>query len=494
MPFSFFAGSCNDSSSDPIPSAPRWQSRRIWQAALLPVLLLVAITLLPIRAQARRLLAPTIRALLGNGIGELASDPLFLWMGTDAGLSRIALDAVDSGDWTTFTSTDGLAGTNITALAIANGEVWVAAGHDSAAGQTEVSDGISVTRNGGQTWETFRPERAFGLANTVWDLAVTGGAVWAATWNAFGDFDTGLIRSTNGGQTWQAINPNTNPQGEFTFSVLADGPRVWVGTAGGLSRTSDNGLNWSVATTADGLTGNWVFSIERQVIGSDTTLWAANWPGGTNEHYGVVFSRDGGVNWTAVDTLANVQAVDFSFSDSTVWAATLAGLWMSENAGRTWQRFDTGDGLADVEAVSVHALGDTVWVGSGQNGLSVSFNRGASWAVTRTSVPTVALGEPARADTVQTYAFPNPFSPVHHGVTRIRYSLSGTDDVSIEVFDLANTPVKNLLSLSPRAAGEQFVPWDGKNGRNVRVANGVYFYRIFTRSGRHAEGKIIVLD
>lgn len=494
MPFPFFPGSCNHSSSDVIPSPPTQRCRRIWQASVLLGLFLITVFFLPMRAESRRFLAPSIRALLGNGIGELASDGLSLWMGTDAGLSRIALDAVDSGDWTTFTPTDGLAGSNITALAVGNGEVWIAAGHDSAAGQTEVSDGISVTRNGGQTWETFRPERAFGLANTVWDLAVTTGAVWAATWNAFGNFDTGLIRSTNGGQTWQAINPNTNPQGEFTFAVVADGPRVWVGTAAGLSRSNDNGLNWSVTTTANGLTGNWVFAIQPQVIGTDTTLWAANWPAGTGEQYGVAASHDGGVSWTAVDTLRDVQAVDFSFSDSTVWAATLDGLWMSPNAGQSWQRFDTDDGLADVEAVSVHTLGDTVWVGSGQNGLSVSFNRGASWAVTRASVPTVTLGDPARADTIQTYAFPNPFSPVHHGVTRIRYSLSGTDDVSVEVFDLANSPVKTLLSHSPRAAGEQFVPWDGRNGRNMRVANGVYFYRIFTRSGRHAEGKIIVLD
>ncbi|MBM3265490.1 MAG: hypothetical protein FJY97_19005, partial [candidate division Zixibacteria bacterium] len=157
------------------------------------------------RVQARRFFAPSIRALLGNGIGELGADETYLWAGTDAGISRIALNDFESGDWTTFTPSDGVAGVNITAMAVGQSAVWVAAGHDSAAGQTEVSDGISVTRDKGQTWQTFRPERATGLANTVWGLAITPGTVWAAAWNAFGNFDTGLLRTTDNGVTWQPV-------------------------------------------------------------------------------------------------------------------------------------------------------------------------------------------------------------------------------------------------------------------------------------------------
>ena len=403
---------------------------------------------------ARNLLAPSIRALLGNGIGELGTDGQYLWAGTDAGVSRLSLFALESGDWTTFTAADGLGADNITTMAVGNGEVWVAAAHDSSVMQSEVGDGISVTRDGGQTWETFRPERAFGLANTVWGLAVTPHAVWAAAWNAFGLFDSGLIRSKDGGQTWESFTPNPRDNGEFTFTVVADEPRVWVGTAGGIARSVDDGVTWTVADTADGLTGNWVFALDVQQVNGDSILWAGSWPSVAGKRYGVVRSFDDGATWTAIDNFMDIQVIDFAFVDSTVWVASFDGLWTSPDAGTTWQRFDEQDGLAEGETVSVHALGDTVWVGSSSNGLSTTTNAGAAWSVTRASFPTVALGAPAQTDTIQTYAFPNPFSPVNHGVVRIRFSLSTSADVTVDIYDVANQRVKTLLANQPRTAGE----------------------------------------
>ena len=446
------------------------------------------------QVNAIRLLAPSVRALIGNGISELGSDNQYLWMGTDAGLSRIELDNFDSGDWITFTTDDGISGNNITAMAIGSGEVWMAAAHDSSVMQSEVGDGISVTRDGGESWTTFRPERGAGLANTVWGLAVTPNAVWAAAWNAFGVFDSGLIRSRDAGLTWEAIKANNNPQGEFTFSVQADGPRIWVGTAGGISRSTDDGITWTVATTAEGLTGNWVFAMDTQVIQGDSTIWAGSWPSGANEQFGVVRSADGGQTWTPVDTFTNIQAIDFAFVDSTAWIATRDGLWTSSDAGEQWRQLTQTDGIASDDLASVHALGDTVWTGSAQDGLSTTFNRGQSWALSRTSLPTVPLGQNAVASALPTYAFPNPFSPINHGAVRIRYSLDGPDNVTVEIFDVANQKVRRLLNDQGQSTGEQIVPWDGRNGRNLRVANGVYLYRVSTRAGLQAFGKIIILD
>lgn len=465
------------------------------RSAFMCGLLALTLTLfVPLDGRATDLRAPSVRALLGNGIGKIMSDGLFLWVGTDAGVGRILLLAFDSGDWTTFTREDGLSGDGITAMAVGHGEVWTASARDSSVMQSEVGEGISVTRDRGQTWTTFRPERAFGLGNTVWGLAVTPGAVWAATWNAFGFFDTGLIRSRDRGESWEPVNPNTRPNGEFTFSVVADGPRVWVGTAGGVSRSADDGATWAVADTAQGLTGNWVFAMDVQVVNGDSVLWAGSWPAGPGQRYGVARSADGGATWSAIDTLMDIQAVDFAFVDSTAWVATLDGLWRSRDSGATWRRFGEADGLGSDAFAAVHARGDTVWAGTSRDGLSASFDAGASWQTARASFPTAALGAPARADTIQTYAFPNPFSPINHGVVRIRYSLSAPADVTVEVFDIASQRVATLLDRQPQTAGEQFVPWDGKNGRHTRVANGVYFYRIQTRDGLHAFGKIVVLD
>lgn len=467
---------------------------------LCSLLVVLAIVAALGNAQAIKFAAPSVRALLGNGIGELATDDQYLWAGTDAGVSRISLNApltgysADSGDWTTFTRQDGIGGDNITAMAVGYGEIWIAAAHDSSVMQSEVSDGITVSRDGGQTWQHFSPARGFGLANTVWGLAVTPDAVWAAAWNAFGLFDSGLIRSRDGGQTWQSLVPNPNPNGEFSFTVLADGPRVWVGTAGGVAHSEDDGISWSVATTDDGLTGNWVFALDVQVVNGDSLFWAGSWPSGVDERYGVVRSVDAGATWTEIDTLADIQAIDFAFSDSQILVATFDGLWSSSDGGDSWLRQDEDDGLAEGEAVSVHVLDEKVWVGSSQNGLSLSTDRGTSWRNIQASFPTAALGRHARADTIATYAFPNPFSPVNHGSVRIRYSLTSATDVTVDLYDAAYKKVATLISSVPGSPGEQFVAWNGRNDRNVRVANGVYLYEISTRSGLNAYGKIVVLD
>lgn len=443
---------------------------------------------------ARERFAPSVRALLGNGIGSLASDSLFLWAGTDAGVSKLPRQAVESGDWTTYTVKDGLGGNSISALAVGRGDVWVAAAHDSAARTSEVSDGISVTRDGGRTWTTVTPARGFGLGNTVWHLAVTPDAVWAACWNAFGRFDSGLIRSRDGGVTWESFVPNPFTNGEYTFSVVVDSARVWAGTAGGIGRSEDDGATWAVSTVANGLTGNWAYTLGIQRLGGRRIVWAAAWPADAGQRYGVVRSFNDGVSWTPVPEFNDVQAVDFTFADSTVWVATLTGLWKSANAGATWTRFGKGDGLAETETIAVHAIGDTVWAGTAESGLSATTNGGATWHVIRTSFPTAALGTPARADTIPTYAFPNPFSPLRHDFVRIRYSLSASTDVTVAVYDVADQLVATIVNGQPRDPGEQVEAWDGKNGRGARVANGVYLYRIQTRTGLHAYGKIVVLD
>jgi hypothetical protein len=68
---------------------------------------------------------------------------------------------------------------------------------------------------------------------------------------------------------------------------------------------------------------------------------------------------------------------------------------------------------------------------------------------------------------------PNPFNPM----TTIRYSLPEASDVSLVVYDAAGHRVRTLVggSMPP---GNHEVPWDGVDDDGVRVASGVYFYRL----------------
>ncbi|HEX7878604.1 MAG TPA: BsuPI-related putative proteinase inhibitor [Candidatus Eisenbacteria bacterium] len=71
---------------------------------------------------------------------------------------------------------------------------------------------------------------------------------------------------------------------------------------------------------------------------------------------------------------------------------------------------------------------------------------------------------------------PNPFKPQ----TTIQYRLLAPADVSVQVYDLNGRLVRTLISAVHQPAGEQFLPWDGKDETGVEASGGVYFYRVWT--------------
>ncbi|MFQ5605035.1 MAG: fibronectin type III domain-containing protein [bacterium] len=78
------------------------------------------------------------------------------------------------------------------------------------------------------------------------------------------------------------------------------------------------------------------------------------------------------------------------------------------------------------------------------------------------------------------YNFPNPFKP-NLERTRIRYELSRPQNVTIDIFNVNNEPVKTLVKNKLKRAGEHTEDvWDGKNSKGEVVAIGVYFCRIVT--------------
>ncbi len=85
---------------------------------------------------------------------------------------------------------------------------------------------------------------------------------------------------------------------------------------------------------------------------------------------------------------------------------------------------------------------------------------------------------------------PNPFQ----AATVISFSVpEGTSrgsDVSLGVYDLQGRLVRSLLGTSP-GPGAHSVSWDGRNSSGVRVAPGVYLYRL--RSGSKAVAKKMTL-
>ncbi len=91
------------------------------------------------------------------------------------------------------------------------------------------------------------------------------------------------------------------------------------------------------------------------------------------------------------------------------------------------------------------------------------------------------------------YAYPNPFNPEIESVN-FRFRLARDGSVTVKVYDVSSTLVNTINTGSPMVAGEELqVTWNGRNGRGIAVANGVYFYVIESGSGGRAVGKVAVL-
>jgi len=290
------------------------------------------------------------------------------------------------------------------------------------------------------------------------------------------------------------------------FSVLVDGSgTIWAGTAGGVNRSTDGGSTWQrfkTDGTGGSLTGNWVISIEEQEhAGGERSIWMATWNtgdvgGGGGGQFGVTVTHDGGDSFE--QALLGERIYDFAFDGNTVYAAGDNGLFVSEDAGRTWtsiNRFrDSSDPRRIVRpGASVYTAGiteDALWVGTA-DGLLRTTNEGLSWRIFRTEIPLHPDEPSAAVPEVDVFAYPNPFSPGADRFIRIRYELDRAAGIRIRVFDYGMNLVREIVDDAPAGTSESV--WDGTDSGGARVANGTYFYEVSAGDDLF-RGKILVIE
>ena len=69
--------------------------------------------------------------------------------------------------------------------------------------------------------------------------------------------------------------------------------------------------------------------------------------------------------------------------------------------------------------------------------------------------------------------YPNPFNPS----TTIRFALPRESNVKLVVYDMTGAVVKTVLN-DVLGAGNKETVWDGTNNSGVKVATGMYIYRL----------------
>ncbi len=466
-------------------------------------------------------LLQTGEGLNSNAIVEIKTLGSTLLLGTSKGL---AISENLGRTWRMVTHEDGIGRGSVTAIAAKATEtdtvIWVATSHDTvvAEGTLNAGGGLAVSKDFGRTWQHVPQPGPTPVQNITFDIALhDDGSVWITS------FGGGTRRSFDDGLSWEVVTPDTFVFDAFcnlnhrSFSVLSANGVLWVGTAGAVNKSTDDGETWVNFThqnQENPISGNFVVALGSQQYGGREYIYAATiqvtdtelagctdfpFPGSPDQYRAVSVSDDGGYSWYTA--LEGVFPHNFAFDDSVAYAATDKGLFKSLDFGRTWARYpeiyDSEKDILylseDVFTVAVtpdHAL----WVG-GPDGLAVTRDDGRTWSIIRGSSP------PGRDGEKRTYAYPSPFSPLRHnlsggdGFIRFQYNTINDTRVTVRVYDFAMDKVAEVVSGKPRnGGGEFFELWNGRNDRGELVANGVYFYSIELEGDTVLWGKFMVMN
>ena len=492
--------------------------------------------------------------LASNSVIDIVPLGSDLWFGTGQGLNQLHLE---SGGWTTISESDGIGHGGVSALAVNDTIIWIATAYseNTAYGIKSAGGGIGFSRDQGVNWIWMpQPVDSAGITayhptttniqNVTYDITLSDSAVWIVSYG--GGLRKLTYENINQGQyNWQVVPPDTMPFWALNnynhrgFSAAYDGASLWVGTAQGINRSVDEGQTWGhythTSAASGNITGNFVTALAAQTWNGVNRLWAATWKAeGGSEYYGISVTDNGGLTWQAalsdssyssddgttwqtvspgalppaatvylVDTYGNLKVHNFGFQDSLVWAAADRGLWLSRNQGQTWSNWaesneildpTLGEQLRPTDFYAVAGSGDSLWIGT-DDGVAKGWPEagGFTWRIHRAYTPAGVSGEP------DTYAYPNPFSPVRGHLTRIQVPAAAPAEASYTIYNFAmEKAFESSGTLLPGSgtgdmAGYGTLVWDGRNAQGKIVANGTYFYRVKV-GGKSYWGKVMVLD
>jgi hypothetical protein len=320
-------------------------------------------------------------------------------------------------------------------------------------------------------------------------------------------------RSLDRGQTWEVITTDGLPFGALAyvnhrgFSATIDtSNNIWIGTAGGISKSTDGGQTWERFTHTnqnDPISGNFVIGLFNNPY--DNSVWATTVRAlGETEFNAISATANGGLSWTIhlQEELSDGTFPRYvAFHDSAVYVATEKGVYKTIDGGATWllipaiRDAQSGEGLFTSTFYSVATSPATapfhrLWVGS-LDGLATTANNGYDWMVFRSFISTRERTDPA------VYAYPNPYSPLHSDrPCRFQFDIAQAGEAVIDIYNFAMEKVNTLRGQvsDPQSGGsDRSLNWDGKDNNGRMVDNGVYFFRA-NISGKVTWGKIAIIN
>ncbi|MEL6820966.1 MAG: hypothetical protein AAFP70_04325 [Calditrichota bacterium] len=232
-----------------------------------------------------------------------------VWITSFGGGVRRSLDRgqsweVKTTDGKPFSALDELNHRGFSATIDTSGNVWIG-----------TVDGISKTADGGVTWERYRHDNqsqpisadwAIGLWHNPWD-----NSIWSTTIRSVDTTETnGVSRTKNGGLTWDTYLTEELSDGTFARYVAFYDSALYVSTEKGVYKSIDDGNTWFLfPMITDNVSGE---SINTSVFYSAATSPAASpnhrlWVGSLD---GMASTANNGFDWTVFRGFVSTRDAD----------------------------------------------------------------------------------------------------------------------------------------------------------------------------------------
>lgn len=208
--------------------------------------------------------------------------------------------------------------------------------------------------------------------NQIRGLYKDGSTLYAASGSA-------VSKSTDGGDTWSYVS-----LGAVANAIFVSGNTVYVSTNGGTYVSTDGGLTYPGAVVIPGGAGN----LHRDIVGNPVSGLIAIAIEGSPD--GVAISTDNGANWTLKTSADGLAATGFDDmwidSNDNLYIGQGSSVSISTDNGNTWINKPTpisaGDGNVAVDSTGRIYAG---FGGAGGEGVAISTDGGDNWLVKGTA-------------------------------------------------------------------------------------------------------------
>lgn len=235
---------------------------------------------------------------------------------------------------------------------------------------------------------------------------------------------------------------------------------IVVGEKGTILRSSDTGFNWDNVSIND-TTFNFYSISKRGMFFNSGDVYVAVGSQGK-----IYKSTDLGVSWQLKPsgTSNTLRSVYFVSLDSGVVVGDNGTIRFTTNGGETWFTNSYFNSPSTRNYKSVSCMNKST---ATSLALADSIHIVSNDPIT-TGIQNISSELPEKFCLSQNY--PNPFNPN----TKIRFQISKTADVKLEVYDVRGKQIETLVNQELRT-GTYEVDFNGN-----KYSSGIYFYKIFT--------------